>query len=222
MLTRESLNAELTKRSEEFRDFIGEHLSSADAFLSALATIGSAAPEDITSRLNASENPGAVPSRELFSNGGVVLPFSGSWADHQEARRWAAEILDNRTTFAADGSQIYTGKETSLPVAAVQIGWFENPHDATAQYQKNTRFELLTPDILLKDQQDPMDPDIRVEARRYLGEVERIGEFLTSKQGWQERSERMPVAFFDNPLLVPFSQKGLQKSFLNATVELVH
>jgi hypothetical protein len=31
----------------------------------------------------------------------------------------------------------------------------------------------------------------------------------------------MPLAFFDNPLLVPFSQKGLQKKFLDATVELV-
>ena len=31
----------------------------------------------------------------------------------------------------------------------------------------------------------------------------------------------MPVAFFDNPLLVPFSQKGLQKKFLDATVQLV-
>ncbi len=31
----------------------------------------------------------------------------------------------------------------------------------------------------------------------------------------------MPLAFFDNPLLVPFSQKGLQKKFLDATVRLV-
>ncbi len=66
-----------------------------------------------------------------------------------------------------------------------------------------------------------MNPDIRVEAHRYLGEVERIAEFLKKKRGWRERGERMPVAFFDNPLLVPFSQKGLQKSFLGATVELV-
>jgi hypothetical protein len=66
-----------------------------------------------------------------------------------------------------------------------------------------------------------MNPDIRVEAARYLGEVERIGDFLKKKAGWQTRGERMPVALFDNPLLVPFSQKGLQKKFLDATVQLI-
>ena len=66
-----------------------------------------------------------------------------------------------------------------------------------------------------------MNPDVRVEAARYLGEVERLGDFLKKKAGWGARGERMPVAFFDNPLLVPFSQKGLQKKFLEATVQLV-
>ncbi len=124
-------------------------------------------------------------------------------------------------TFAADGSQIYTGKETVIPVAAVQIGWFENPHDGESAYEKNARFELLTPAELMVELDEPMNPDIRVEAARYLGEVDRISEFLHKKSGWQSRGERMPLAFFDNPLLVPFSQKGLQRSFLDATVRLV-
>jgi hypothetical protein len=130
-------------------------------------------------------------------------------------------VLDERTTFAADGSQIYCGKETSVPVAAVQIGWFENPHDLDAKYEKNARFELLTPTDLLKDLDEPMNPDIRVEAHRYLGEVRAVVSFLEKKTGWQERGERIPLAFFDNPLLVPFSQRGLQKSFLDATLEMV-
>jgi hypothetical protein len=124
-------------------------------------------------------------------------------------------------TFAADGSQIYTGKETLVPIAAVQIGWFENPHDGDSAYERNARFELLTPADLLAEWEEPMNPDIRVEAARYLGEVGRLGEFLKKKSGWRSRGERMPLAFFDNPLLVPFSQKGLQKKFLDATVALV-
>ncbi|HMJ08016.1 MAG TPA: DNA double-strand break repair nuclease NurA, partial [Pyrinomonadaceae bacterium] len=143
------------------------------------------------------------------------------WQNHEQARDWALSVLNGRTTFAADGSQIYAAKKTSVPVAAIQVGWFENPHDPTAPYKKGASFELLTPDVLFRDQEDPMNPDIRVEERRYLGEVARIGQFLNEQKGWRERGERMPLAFFDNPLLVPFSQKGLQNSFLNATVELV-
>ena len=66
-----------------------------------------------------------------------------------------------------------------------------------------------------------MNPDIRVEERRYLGEVAADRRFLEERKGWKERGEPMPLAFFDNPLLVPFSQKGLQNSFLRATVDLV-
>ena len=81
--------------------------------------------------------------------------------------------------------------------------------------------ELMTPDDLFRDQEEPMNPDIRVEERRLLGEARRVGEYLTSKKGWRGRGERMPVAFFDNPLIVPFSQKGLQKSFVGAVLELI-
>ena len=35
-----------------------------------------------------------------------------------------------------------------------------------------------------------------------------------------ERGERMPVAFFDNPLVVPFSQKRGQGRLVSATLEL--
>jgi hypothetical protein len=54
-----------------------------------------------------------------------------------------------------------------------------------------------------------------------LGEINCIGKFLKKHKGWEARNERMPLAFFDNPLLVPFSQKGLQKSLLRATIDLV-
>ena len=221
MLFRQTLNDELEKKSEEFLRFIAEYTSDVDVYLQGLAQFENMALADIRGRLGAGDgSPAAIPSDEI-SGGCFTVRFENVWENHEQARGWASDILDQRVTFAADGSQIYTGRETLVPIAAVQIGWFENPHDLDSFYEKNARFQLLTPADLLAEWEEPMNPDIRVEAARYLGEVERIGEFLQKKAGWKLRGERMPVAFFDNPLLVPFSQKGLQKKFLDATVQLV-
>jgi hypothetical protein len=222
MLFRQTLNEELENKSEEFLRFISQYTTDVEAYLEALTGLEkkSSAPENARGNLQSDETAAAIASDEI-SSGSFTVGFTNAWENHEQARAWASEILDHRVTFAADGSQIYTGKETLVPIAAVQIGWFENPHDVESFYEKNARFQLLTPADLLAEWEEPMNPDIRVEAARYLGEVERIGEFLQKKSGWRERGERMPVAFFDNPLLVPFSQKGLQKRFLDATVRLV-
>jgi len=221
MLFRQTLNEELEKKSEEFLRFISEYTSDVDVYLERLARLEHTAAADLQQLLGqVDERSAAIPSDEI-SAGSFTMRFDYVWENHEQARGWASDILDQRVTFAADGSQIYTGKETLVPIAAVQIGWFENPHDLDSFYEKNARFQLLTPADLLTEWEDPMNPDIRVEAARYLGEVERLGEFLQKKAGWQARGERMPLAFFDNPLLVPFSQKGLQRKFLDATVRLV-
>jgi len=221
MLFRQTLNDELEKKSEEFLRFISEYTSDVDGYLEGLAQFEKTPLADIRSRLSAGDgSPAAIPSDEI-SGGSFTVRFDSVWENHEQARGWASDVLDQRVSFAADGSQIYTGKETLVPIAAVQIGWFENPHDLDSFYEKNAKFQLLTPADLLAEWEEPMNPDIRVEAARYLGEVERLGEFLRKKAGWRSRGERMPLAFFDNPLLVPFSQKGLQKKFLDATVRLV-
>ena len=220
MLFRQVLNDELEKRGEDFRKFISEYTSGIALYLEKLRQFENLSVAEVNRTLVEYGDSGAVPSDELEC-GSFSIHFEPQWENHEQARRWAGEVLERRVTFAADGSQIYTGKETLVPIAAVQIGWFENPHDADSFYEKNATFKLLTPDDLLTHWEEPMNPDIRVEAARYLGEVGRIGEFLEKKSGWQDRGERMPLAFFDNPLLVPFSQKGLQKKFLDATVDLV-
>lgn len=221
MLFREGLSGELKDKGEDFRVYLQDKSAELAFYFEALSKIENEPYGLIEQKFYQPEDCGAIPGDELSSNRSFSFPFDISWQNHEQAREWAAGILQNRTTFAADGSQIYAGKETSVPVAAIQIGWFENPHDSSKPYEKNVRFEILTPDDLFKGQDEPMNPDIRVEERRYLGEVAQIGDFLEKKRCWRERGERMPLAFFDNPLLVPFSQKGLQNSFLTATVNLV-
>jgi len=220
MLFAKKLNEELELKAEDFRVFSIQKNANLASYRDSLEHFSTNAKE-LLPKVAKIDDGGALPGDELITNGSFVFQFSESWANHEHAREWAGKVLDKRTTFAADGSQIYAGGETSVPIAAIQIGWFENPHDASVKFEKNAHFEILTPTDLIKDQEEPMNPDIRVEERRYLGEIFRISEFLKKHKGWKDRNERMPLAFFDNPLLVPFSQKGLQQSLLKATIGLV-
>lgn len=221
MLFRDKMQKELDAKSSEFRDFLAGLFTDVSYYSDTMSQLEAASYAELEQRLAGEANIGAMPAMEVGSCKSFAQVFDVEWKNHEQARNWALNVLDGRTTFAADGSQIYAAKKTSVPVAAIQVGWFENPHDESKPYSKGASFEILTPEDLFRDQEDPMNPDIRVEERRYLGEVARIGEFLQERRGWKERGEPMPLAFFDNPLLVPFSQKGLQNSFLRATVDLV-
>jgi hypothetical protein len=130
----------------------------------------------------ADKNAGAIPSDEFERLKTFSVNFVERWTNHEKARVWANEILQNRTTFAADGSQLFSEREVSLPVGAIQIGWFENPHDATQRYEKNAFFEILSPEVLLQEQEEPIVPETRVGERRFHAEVEKASEFLKRKK----------------------------------------
>ncbi len=221
MIFRDFVDKQLKEKLAEFHMHRDRHSASAEIFFEALSELAATPYKEIQHRFEGVPNSGAFPASEIESSASFAFGFGQTWQNHEQARGWAAEILNDRTTFAADGSQIYAGKETSVPVAAIQIGVFENPHSGERPFEKKAHVEILSPDDLFRDQEEPMNPDVRVEERRYLGELAAIGEFLKKTNGWQTRGERMPLAFFDNPLLVPFSQRGLQKSLLEATVGLV-
>ena len=223
MLYKELLTDELKKQREDFQIYAREQATDLDFYFKNLRELEELNFAELQTRLAQFENVGARPAEELNLRKSFAFPFAESWSNHEEARAWANEILQNRTTFAADGSQIYAEKDTSLPVGAIQIGWFENPHSVTERYIKNAYFEILSPKVLLELQDEPMNPETRVGEKRFHAEVEKTREFLIKKKGWRERGERMPLAFFDNTLLVSFSlpQTDLQNSFLKAAVNLV-
>lgn len=223
MLYRELLTNELNKQKPDFQDFALEQATDLAFYFDALRKLEKTNFSELLEILARFENVGAIPADELEIDASFVFEFSESWNNHEEARAWADEILSKRTTFAADGSQLYAEKDTSLPVGAIQIGWFENPHDVNQKYEKNAYFEILSPKVLLEMQDEPMNPETRVGEKRFHAEVQKTADFLNKKKGWQERGERMPLAFFDNTLLVSFSlpQTDLQNSFLQAAVNLV-
>lgn len=221
MLHKDLLHQELERKRESFLNFSRSQNRECELFRTVLRELSSKTSEEVVSAIADGGETGAIPSSELDGGGSITKKFEANWTNHQEARAWAAEILARRTTFAADGSQVFVEKETTLPVGAVQIGWFENHHDPGKPYAKDARLEILTPDDLIEG--EPADPATRIGERRFHGEVKRVGEFLEDKQGWEARGERMPLAFFDGTLLVSFSlpQTNLQKGFVSAMVDLV-
>jgi hypothetical protein len=223
MLFRHLLNDQLEKKRDEFVRYFDEQAHELRFYTNALARLEKSSIEEIRVKLAGRDDFGAMPADELEKHKSFVSRFEQVWQNHEQARRWAGEILEDRTTFAADGSQIFAGKETSMPVAAIQIGWFENPHNESLDYEKNADFEILSPEELLKGNDEPINPETRVGERRFHGEVAKVGEFISRKQGWKERGEKMPLAFFDGTLLVSFGlpRTVIQESFIQAMVNLV-
>ncbi len=223
MLYHELLQNQLVEQRDDFVNFAVNQSAELSDYLDILREISSYTSEEIRQRIAHSDNVGGIPSAELDGGKSFAVGFGTSWNNHEEARNWADEILRDRTTFAADGSQLYAEKETSLPIGAIQIGWFENPHSATMPYEKNAHFEILSPQRLLEDSEEPLNPETRVGEARFHAEAKKVGDFLTKKKGWKERGERLPVAFFDGTLLVSFSlpQTDLQQSFVQTMINLV-
>ena len=221
MLYRELLTNELDKQRDDFRRFAESQADDLTDYQNKLNKLNQTPFAEILEKL-AGVDAGAVPSDELERLKSFSVSFVESWNNHEEARVWAAKILAKRTTFAADGSQLFVEREVSLPVAAIQIGWFENPHDDALGYEKNARFFVLSPEDLLRDQEEPVIPETRVGQRRFEAEVEKAKEFLIKKNGWQERGERMPLAFFDGTLLISFAlpRTELQEGFIKTMVGL--
>ncbi|MEZ5305897.1 MAG: DNA double-strand break repair nuclease NurA [Pyrinomonadaceae bacterium] len=219
MIYRELLKKELDAKLGEFEDFRRLRDERVEACIEVLRRLVEFGPGSFG---NASY-PGAIPSAEVTECAGFAVRGGFEWQNHAEAREWASSVLNSRTTFAADGSQIYLGKEMDLPVGAIQVGWFENPHDASKSYVKQARFEILGPNDLLIPSDENLNPEARVGARRFHAEVEVVREFLFAKKGWRERGERMPVAFFDGTLLISFAlpHTKLQQEFAQTMAKLV-
>lgn len=222
MLLLDKLRDELERKRDRLADDLREQAAHGAKYLKILQRFCNATRDEIDERLGSSSDCGAFPVEPRRSDS-FAVSLGTKWTNHESAREWASTVLNGRTTFAADGSQLYVEKETTLPIGAVQVGWLENPHDAAKPYEKGGSFELLTPNDLLSDGDEPFDPSTKVGERRFYAEAERVGEFLSKHKGWRDRGERMPLAFFDGTLLVSFSlpRTTLQKNYVRTMVNLV-
>jgi hypothetical protein len=177
-----------------------ERLSLEQALATSLPLSRAAATE----RLAPIRWPGARPTVDWDIFSGLVVSFPHHWTDHRQAREWARETLEGSATFAVDGSQIPASREISLPLALVQIGWFENPHTAHGRYTKEIAIELLTAAELRHENGRRLAfADEIVNGRRFQGEIGRLISYIES----HARTEPKPLCFYDGSLVVSFIQQ---------------
>ncbi|MBD0369352.1 MAG: DNA double-strand break repair nuclease NurA [Pyrinomonadaceae bacterium] len=225
MLYRNLLAKALESRREEFLRFDKSWRESVTDYCERLRGLSGLSSEEVRARAELARiSSGALPSTELDSAGSMVVPFGKSWATHEEARGWAMDALASRVTFAADGSQLTPGKELSLPVAVVQVAWFENPHSREHSYEKQARSEIVSPEELLSGADERIKADTVVDLHRFRLEIEETARFLEKKRGWEERKERTPVAFLDGTLLISIAlpRTRIQDAYVNSLVRLVN
>ncbi len=223
MLYHSLLKNELNERLDEFVRFERAWREDVSDYANRLRGLDGRTAVEVRDAVSSYKEPGALPSKELDLHGSMIVPFRERWRTHEEARRWAIEVLHDRTTFAADGSQLLPGREVSVPVAAVQIAWFENPHTREGLYEKGARFHIISPKELLEDYDERSTADTVVGLRRFVLETDALCKFLEAKKGWRERGERTPVAFFDGSLLISFGmpRTQIQSGYVNAVTRLV-
>jgi hypothetical protein len=217
MLFRELLTDELNKQREEFTRFAASQAGDLDYYIGRLAGFAEKSYADIFAILHDCGDCGAMPSEEMNLTQDFSLNFRENWENHEEARRWAFEVLKKRTTFAADGSQIVLEREISFRVGGVQVGWFENPHDAAKGYEKNAKFLIISPQDFGTDA-DAGRADSYVGERRFTAEIEKVMEFLHKKRDWKANNEPLPVAFYDGTLLLSVTE--FQRNITAQLVEL--
>jgi hypothetical protein len=223
MLYRNLLVDALRERRDEFMRFDRAWREDVRDYAGRLRGLEGQTAQAVREVVGAARTPGALPSGELDQAGSFVVPFGRSWRTHEEARRWAIDVLQERVTFAADGSQLLPGREITLPVAAVQVAWFENPHTRDGKYRKEASFDIISPVELLEGSADRLSAETVVGLHRFRMETKALRAFLESKRGWRARRERTPVAFFDGTLLMSFAlpQTKIQDAYVDALVELV-
>ena len=175
-----------------------------DLLNTGVATVVELGRAGVNRRLAAVASPGARPTHDLDICADIVVPFAHRWHNHQQARAWAAATLRHTPTFAVDGSQILPGKEVSLPVSLVQVGWFENRHNGQGDYTKALQVDVLTAaDLMPRGQSRRAAANEISNWRRFQAEIERIITYMEEQAG----AEPAPLCFFDGSLILSFVQQ---------------
>lgn len=208
MIYREKMLAALESRRSEFSEFDSDRRAQVAVFNQALGQLSKFTRAELNEKLSITDNPGALPTEEFDQSPSLVIPFNHKWNNREEARAWGYEVLLGRKTFAADGSQILPSKDFSVPVAAVQVGWFENPHLPGTPYRKDASFEILSPsEVMIRASGEAEFSEQRVHSRRFASEVGAIKNFMLAEAAQGFDADKPPVVFFDSLLVISFADQ---------------
>lgn len=228
MLDRQKVIVALEEKQDQFHGFsvdFARQMRLIEAHLTKFRQLSAAEIED---RLHAMGIvwSGARPTAELDTAQGVCLPFGVQWQNHADARTWARDVLLNQPTIAVDGSQIMPSKDLSVPIGAIQIGWFINPHQ-NGDYVKDVAFEVFAPAELAQDEggddaREESLSDWRVSQARFVRECEKLCELMAAAA--DTAPAQKPICFFDGSFIISFAgQMRPQRAapYLRAVQELL-
>ncbi|TAK35879.1 MAG: DNA double-strand break repair nuclease NurA [Chloroflexota bacterium] len=221
MLYKRKLASALENCRDRFGAFDHAHVGDLARYREALAFAFGLPAAELADRLKGKESPGALPSEEFGRSTGIRVPFGTGWRNHREAREWALEHIRGVTTLAVDGSQIQPSKDYSIPVGAIQIGWFENPHLQGQPYVKDVALEVLLPEDLGAPRPDVgAFSELAVDRRRFCGEIAKMTEYMGRCSGQEPR----PIVFLDGTLVVSFVAnlpESEARPYVDAVIDLL-
>jgi hypothetical protein len=204
MIQREMILQQLQSKRDKFVAFEDSFQNEAGQYMDALDRMSILPGSELAKRLAFIETPGALPTAEFEVAPDLRVEFPHKWKNHQEAREWAFDALLDHPTFAVDGSQIRPDGDFSIPVAAVQVAWFENRHTLDGRYVKDARFEVLTPeDLTVEFGDDRVISEQQVNLRRFELEIESLCKSMMNLGD----SSKLAVAFFDSSLAISFADR---------------
>jgi NurA domain len=190
----------LAAKQTEFTAFDQSSLELLRAYRRALKKISQLTQTELAARLVGLNPTGACPLEPLGHSPGWVISSSLAWQNRQESLDWVRDCLTGITTFAVDGSQIYPSKELSIPIALVQVGWFENPHLPSGTYTKDVELDVMTP-AELEDKVNGCPADRLVNMRRFQREIERLIAYMQA-----QTQPSTCLVFFDGALVGTFAE----------------
>lgn len=232
MLDRNRVVASLESKREQFTGYDAELAAEQKRLTDSFDAFRSQSQAELAAAIGESgeEWPGALPTGDIDTADGMRVAFGNPWKNHQEARSWALDILCDRPVLAVDGSQITPTKDFSIPVGAVQVGWFVNEHKpaapGTQNYVKDVQFEVLAPDELGDEDDSDAEggfPNWRVNQQRFVMECAKLCELMEEYSGRSE-AER-PLCFFDGSFIISFAgqlRENRSKVYIEAVDRLLH
>ncbi len=199
------IRAILDDKREDFTQFSREALQDLQKYRAALANLVQIPRPELESQLAAITDESGAKPLESFDQANDqakqgVIPCNLVWQSREQSLAWVRDRLIGITTFAVDGSQIYPSKDLSIPIALIQIGWFENPHLPTGGYEKDIALDVMTPsDLKVGNSGEPADR--RVNMRRFQMETERLVDYMKAHPNPQDC-----LVFLDGSLVATFAE----------------
>lgn len=204
MLDRVQLFEQLQSKKKQFTAYDRGTLDGFRQFRDGMSALVACNRSDVDAILSDTDYPGARPTDEYSSN--LAISYNHGWQSSREAIKWVIKTIADTPVYAIDGSQIWAEQDLSVPVAAIQVGWYENRGDGT--YEKNVRMELLAPDELVRMVRGEKGErstaySQAIGLRRHTMEVETLRAYIES----QANTKVKPVCLFDGPLVLSYADR---------------